>query len=105
MVVIRPNTGANTPHIKPKSWNSGIQLKLASPLPYPNVAHQVAALAAQGERGATARRIVLGDHGAGVEIVGDDTLVDQPQQHHAGRAGVHKSTRKSDETFTFNILA
>ena len=45
------------------------------------------ALAAQRERDAVAGRIVFGDDAAGVEIIGDETLVDQGERRGVRRLG------------------
>ena len=48
-----------------------------------NVAHRVAALAAERER--EARAVEFGNHGAGVEVVGGDALVHERQRYRARR--------------------
>jgi hypothetical protein len=50
-----------------------------------DVAHEVRALAAERQRVPARRRVVFGDHGAGVEEVGDEALVDDAQRDGLGR--------------------
>ena len=50
-----------------------------------NVAHEVRALAAERQSDAVRCRVVFGDHGAGVEKIGDEALIDDAQRNDLGR--------------------
>ena len=46
-----------------------------------HVAHEMRALAAEGQRQPVGGRIIFGDHRAGIEKIGDETLVDDAKRN------------------------